>query len=266
MMEVYGMPSIRGFFPLLVVVLWALVADPAAAQRPTPVEVRGRVIDDRTEEPIASAQVAVVAPWGQRLGTRVTDEQGRFSFAVRGAPHVRLEAARIGYQETSTPRLRFDGRTFLEVEIRLDVEAVLLAPLEVVAWSVRRSPVFSGFDDRVKRGYGSYFTRADIERRRPGMVTDLLTQLPGVHLRSSGSGQARIIEMAQIARMGACPVQIFMDGRLMNRSGEIPLDELVSPAEVEGLEVYRGLATVPADFYNEWARCGVVAVWTRRGG
>jgi hypothetical protein len=261
------MTSTRAFLLILAVATTAwLRSEPAPAQQAAPVEVRGIVIDDRTEEPIPGTSVTLLASWGQRLGMRMTDDQGRFSFEVRRAPGVRIEAQRIGYREATTPRLLFDGRTFLEVEIRLDVEAVLLAPLEVVAWSVRRSPVFSEFDYRVRAGYGSYFTRADIERTKPGMVTDLLASLPGVRLRSSGTGHARVVEMSQITRMGACPVQVFMDGRLMNRSGDIPIDELVTPADVEGLEVYRGLATVPPEFYNDWARCGVVAIWTRRGG
>jgi hypothetical protein len=262
-----GMARMRLSLSLMAMMLaGALGAAPAPAQQATPVELRGLVLDHQTEEPIAGARVSVVASWGQRLGSRVTDDQGRFSLEVSRAPAVRLEAGRIGYRPAVTPYLHFDGRTFFEIEIRLDVEAVPLAPLEVVAWSVRRSPVLSGFDDRVTSGYGSYFTRADIERARPVMVSDLLGRVPGIRLRSSGTGQSRIVEMAQVTRMGACPVQVFMDGRLMNRSGEIAIDELATPADLEGLEVYRGLATVPPEFYNEWARCGVVAIWTRRGG
>jgi hypothetical protein len=261
------MPWKRGLFlSLAFLVAPGLGLDSAEAQRFTVVQVQGRVLDDRTEEPIVGARVAVFAPWGQRLGARDTDADGRFSFQVRHAHAVRLEAERMGYRAAETPYLRFEGRTWMEVEIRLDVDAVLLAPLEVVVASVRRSPMFSEFDYRVRNGFGSYFTRADIERVQPVLVTDLVASLPGVRLRGSGFGQARIVEMAQVARMGACPVQVFMDGRLMNRRGEAAIDELVTPSDVEGVEVYRGLSTLPPEFYNEWSRCGVVAIWTRRGG
>jgi hypothetical protein len=68
-----------------------------------------------------------------------------------------------------------------------------------------------------------------------------------------------------------CATQIFVDGFLVNRGGpggvnDIRLDDVVSPGSVEGIEIYRGLSTVPAEFLNADAACGVIAVWTRRGG
>jgi outer membrane receptor for ferrienterochelin and colicin len=69
--------------------------------------------------------------------------------------------------------------------------------------------------------------------------------------------------------------QIFVDGFLVNRrmvgvNGNRPsdfrIDDVVSPASVEGIEVYRGLSTVPPEFLNPDAVCGVIAIWTRRGG
>lgn len=67
---------------------------------------------------------------------------------------------------------------------------------------------------------------------------------------------------------GPCPVQIFLDGRLITRGAvmEVPVDDLVTPEAVEGIEVYRGLSTVPPEFLTPNSRCGVVAIWTRRGG
>lgn len=264
-----------------VVALCALpVAAPGrdlAAQRPAPVELHGRVIDDATLEPIAGAQVILLDPFGDQLDRRITDEHGQFLFQIRRATAVRLRSDRIGYQATTTPVLYFDGRLFYSVELRLDVEAVLLAPLEVVARSqVARSPVLASFDHRLRSGLGSYITRAEIEQIRPVHVTDLLIRLPGVRLKSAGRGTGRYVEMTRaegyraIVAGDGCPVQVFVDGRLMNARAagvwEVGIDELVTPNDVEGIEVYRGLSSVPAEFLNDYARCGVVAVWTRRGG
>ena len=73
-----------------------------------------------------------------------------------------------------------------------------------------------------------------------------------------------------------CATQIFVDGFLVNRRmvqpngtqgpEDIRIDDVVSPASVEGIEVYRGLSTVPAEFLNPDAACGVIAIWTKRGG
>jgi hypothetical protein len=67
---------------------------------------------------------------------------------------------------------------------------------------------------------------------------------------------------------GPCPVQIWVDGMLTTRAaGEnVPLDDLASPGILEGIEIYRGLATIPPEFVSPGARCGVIAIWTRRGG
>jgi hypothetical protein len=113
---------------------------------------------------------------------------------VRRTPGVRIFANRIGYQEVTTPFLHFDGRGYFHVEVRLAADAVLLAPLEVLARSeVRRSPVLANFDHRVNRGFGTYFTRDDIERIQPGLVTDLLSRVPGVHLEGGRSGLRRTV-------------------------------------------------------------------------
>jgi hypothetical protein len=33
---------------------------------------------------------------------------------------------------------------------------------------------------------------------------------------------------------------------------------------VEAIEVFKGLGSVPPEFLNVYARCGVIAIWTRR--
>jgi hypothetical protein len=46
--------------------------------------------------------------------------------------------------------------------------------------------------------------------------------------------------------------------------GDIQVDDLVSPLDVEAVEVFRGLSSVPPEFLTPEARCGVIAIWTRR--
>jgi len=270
-----------GLTTLLVLVVGGPGTDELTAQQPPPVNIQGRVVDDATMDPVPEATVILLDSYGSRLARRVTDQDGVFSFEVHNRAAARLRVGRIGYREATTPLLQFDGRRFFSVEVRLDVEAVLLAPLEVVARSAPvRSAVFGGFDMRARQGMGSFFTREDIEQIRPTQVTDLLARLPGVQLEGAGRGNRRVVVMGRSTigpGGGACPVQIFLDGRLMSpRSGpeihagrfdqNIYIDELVNPAAVEGIEVYRGQATMPAEFMNQYSRCGVVAIWTRRGG
>jgi hypothetical protein len=261
--------SLTALLPLLL--LGALAQAGAAQER---VRIEGRVIEEDSEDPIPSVNIVVRASNDRFLAAIQSDDEGRFAVDIRRANAVWLFASRIGYANNRTPLLYFDGHDYFDVEIRLDPAAVLLAPLEVVARrSEPRSPVLVDFDRRVRSGQGYYITRRDIQRANPTHVTDMLARIPGVHLVPSGSGTRRTISMARTAGR-SCPVQIFIDGMLANRrlvpfasgAGEFTVDDLASPSSVEGIEVYRGLSSVPAEFLTPDAECGVVAIWTRRGG
>lgn len=243
----------------------------AMAQVRGEVRIGGTVIDDESAAPIPGVRLELLNRRGSVLARSITGDDGSFRFVVPQHGAYRFRADRIGYQVTTTPALWTEDHDTVRVEIRLDPDAVLLAPLEVTAWSrrVRPSPVTEGFRDRLGSGIGHFFTREDIERRRPALVTDLLASVPGVHLQSSGRGMQRQVLMTR--RGEHCPAQIFVDGFLLNGSSratadaDFTLDDAVSPAVVEGIEVYQGLSTIPAQFLNPDARCGAVVVWTRRG-
>ncbi|MFW5947436.1 MAG: carboxypeptidase regulatory-like domain-containing protein [Gemmatimonadota bacterium] len=257
---------------LIPILALASFVDPVGAQER--VRIEGRVVEQETGEAIPSVDVVVRAPNDRFLASAHSNDEGRFTIDVRRADAVWLYAARIGYADNRTPLLRFEDHTFFEVEIRLDRDAVLLAPLEVVARrSERRSPVLVDFDRRVRSGMGIYITRHDIERRKPTFVTDMLATVPGVEIVPVGSGTRRKIQMTRTAGRN-CPVQIFVDGLLVTKrlipwesnTGGFTVDDLASPNSVEGIEIYRGLSSVPAQFLTPEADCGVVAIWTRRGG
>jgi len=251
---------------LVLIALLLLTALPASGQQ---VRVAGRVVDEESEQPLPTATVIARRADGTFLRSLVTDSLGRFEFIVTRTSAVRLFAQRIGYRSAGTPVLHFDGHRFLQVEVRLHAEAVLLAPLEVIVWlDVDRSPLLDDFRFRSAHGTGLYITRRDIEARRPMYVTDMLRSVPGVQLVGGGAGTRPRIELGRGAGQG-CATQIFVDGMLMTRgaaAADIRLDDVVSPGSVEGIEIYRGLSTIPPEFLNAESQCGVVAVWTRRGG
>ena len=160
---------------------------------------------------------------------------------------------------------------FFQVEVRLDPDAILLAPLEVIAWSERpMNGLHEGFKRRVRNGFGTFITRDQVERRNPVLVTDLLRDVPGLQVSASASGLRPAVRIGRSAGYN-CATQIFVDGFLMNRRmgfqpDDFRIDDAVSPQSIEGIEIYRGLSTVPAEFLNPDADCGVIAIWTRRGG
>ncbi len=258
--------SMRILTLLLLLLPWA---EPALGQ----VRIVGRVIDDVTETPIPQAEISLLAPDGSVLSRTLSSETGTFEFEVRRVRGVRITARQLSYADNTTPLLYFDGRRFFQVEVRLDPEAILLAPLEVIAWSGELDDaLLGGFRQRLEAGLGIFITREAVEARNPTMVTDLLREVPGVRVTGGGPGAEATIRMAR-AGMSNCATQIFVDGFLVNRrSGarsapmDFRIDDVVSPGSVEGIEVYRGLSSVPAEFLNPDAECGVIAIWTRRGG
>lgn len=248
-----------------------LLAAPAQSQ----IRLDGIVRDDETQQPIAGARVEVFDFTWRKLGNRVTDAQGGFTYPLRRPGTYRLRVTRVGYAVVTTPDLVTGANSYLNVEVRLKSDAVLLAPIAVVArTSANPSPVLDNFHARMRTGMGTFFTREDILRLRPNQMSDLVTRVPGLFISTSGRGTARQIFSGRSAGVApGCPAQIYVDGRLMNPrivDGDevigMTLDEAVNPADVEGIEIYHGLSTVPAEFLSPDARCAVIAVWTRRGG
>jgi hypothetical protein len=241
------------------------------------VRLHGRVIDDASSEAVAGASVVMQDARGRAVARQLTDELGQFSFTAQGAGPVRLVAERIGFRRTVTPPLSLEGYTLFRVEVRVAAEAVVLAPLEVVSRSrTDRGPTLAGFDERRTMGTGWFVTREEIESQRPSRVTDLLATAPGVAMQSGGVGGRRTVYMS---RSGHCPAQIFVDGFHVNRptrqavggrrgastTEAFPIDDLVQPGSIEGIEVYQGLSRIPPEFRTLDVACGVVAIWTRRG-
>src|SRR5439155_1300721 len=70
------------------------------------------------------------------------------------------------------------GKT-LKLSVLLDVNAVELAPIVVEAKSIRAERSLAGFYDRRKWGFGRFYTRQDLERRR-GLPLESLLRESGV--------------------------------------------------------------------------------------
>jgi len=108
---------------------------------------------------------------------------------------------------------------------------------------------------RRERGLGRFFTRTEIERRHPLYVSDMLRMVPGLWVIKEGM-TTRVVSTRGAGR---CAPTIWVDGlRLMDPD----LDAWVHPADVEAIEVYRGLGETPAEFSGMNA-CGAIVVWTR---
>ncbi|MFQ5689838.1 MAG: carboxypeptidase regulatory-like domain-containing protein [Gemmatimonadota bacterium] len=229
----------------LLLVLFCFV--PATAQAAPAASISGRVVAAADGEPIAGARVFLAGTDREAI----TTADGRFR--LQGLPPG-LQSVQVSYLGSKSDPERIaleDGEVSL-VQISLDIR---LDPLRAVVKRTAPGGKLRGFYERMEREQGYFITREDILTRDPSRVTDLLRRIPGMHVGRDGIAPRRV---GFSRPEGGCPIQYYLDGA---RAPGLQLDDL-SPRDLEGIEIYPGLARVPMRFRYQ-ARCGVIVVWTR---
>lgn len=232
-------------------------ARPAAtqAQNGTEAGIRfsGIVTELGTEAAVAGAHVALSLARGPGGVALTTDEGGHFSYApVEGGTYA-YEIRRPGYRPFRDS-IALEAHHEYRLRIELVPDSVERDPVvEVEPWRI--SSRIGDFRRRSQAGWGTYFTREDIERIQPTLVTDLLRRVPGVRIAPILAGVANDFTMR-----GGCRPALFVDDLLMTGMLASDLDRQFSPVEVEGIEVYVG-NQAPGKLNR--SPCGAVAVWSR---
>jgi hypothetical protein len=227
-------------------------AEPAADLEPR-VRVEGTVVEHDTRTPIVGATVSLGSgPDGTRgRGTRVTDEAGRFGFRDVPAGTYRLSASGQRYRPMSDT-LHVSGEDDVELVLPLSTQALHLDPIVVA--KERPSIAMRGYEARRRSGRGFVVTREEIRERRPRYLSEMLHRVPGgTVIPASSYGYTLLLR-------GQCRPGLWIDGVPLGRSTNI--DQLVSPNDVEAVEVFHGFE-LPVEFGVD--SCGGVLVWTRMG-
>lgn len=68
--------------------------------------------------------------------------------------------------------------------------------------------------------------------------------------------------MARGFRLSTCVPRVYVDGMRMVVDGYFPLDGVVVPEWIEGMEVYTSELRAPQQ-YAAGTGCGVILIWTR---
>ncbi|MDF1505815.1 hypothetical protein PYV61_22880, partial [Roseisolibacter sp. H3M3-2] len=137
-----------------------------------------------------------------------------------------------------------------------------LDPVRVTARGATAS-MLAGFERRRRSQLGSYVTREQIDRRRAIGTAELFGLIPGVFV--SLRGHVTMARGGVGPLLGDCLPDFYVDGAKIF-VGDAPIDEVLLPQEVQGIEVYRGVGQTPPEFSSAKGGCGVVLLWTRRGG
>lgn len=243
----------------------------------------GHVRDARTAEPVATAAVSITG----RREVAASDQQGRFALSGIPVGRHQLSVQHLGFAALTYPVTVTRGLT-TEVEIGLTPDPVELEPLVATATRPRRLEVQGFYERRYwgeLTGNGTFFTAEDIERRAPLRITHMVADAPGVRLANCDLQGHSCRLYSTRASTGfsdeGCQLNVYLDGNLVVRGSEErwsraagdgpfrdrtppePLNNLVLPGEIAGLEVYVGAAGLPAEFSGSDSRCGAVVIWTK---
>ncbi len=200
-------------------------AAPASAQI-----IHGTVTDAGTGTPVGGAGVSVlVGSSTQAMYTVLSDDTGGFDLVVPAGKVVRVRTERLGYDAASSMALTLKPGEVIDIAVRMGPGAIVLREVEVVA----RRPVdwrLQPFLERAalnrQAGVGHVWTRADLQREHAPFVSHVVRMIPA-RLEALCRGTALYIDNLPVS--------------------EESLDLVISPEDLEGLEVYR-TGEMPADW------------------
>ncbi len=230
-----------------------LAAALAALAHPSPLSgqsVRGRVLDQATNAPVAGVAVTLLDSVGTAFIQQTTREDGAFALAAPAPGRYRIRFQVPGYQLLVTSL--FDLARGQELDYPLTLDPIPPAVLDTLL--VEGHPIpwnLEGFYQRKRRGFGNFATREDWAKWAVIGVEDVVRHLnPFVRTSNSGRG---------VQLYGNCPTAVFLDNLPVPPEFDLSTLFLESLAAVE---VYRA-PYVPVEFDRPFGVCAAIAIWSR---
>lgn len=233
--------------------------------------LRGRILTDSTERPIAGVVVEI-----SDLKIRATsDSLGNFTLpGIKPGAYI-VSARKIGFGALAT-RVRFATRDALEADFLMTPNVQSLPDVNVETKAPVRALLQEFEERRTAGGGGRFLTQADIDKRAYSTTADILrTSVPGAELRRSGREVYVVGGRMQVPggaftnggnAPGDCPAAIVLDGIFVFQGnlGERQFDiNSLPPGIIAGLEYYASAASMPAKYNGTRGTCGLMLIWTR---
>jgi hypothetical protein len=214
--------------------------------------VRG-LVRDSVGKPLVGARVSVPG-----TGTEGTSTGGGlFTFDSLPGGSWMVEARAVGFEPTRVAVDFLDGAE-TAAEIRLEGLAPRLDTVKVQADRWTRE--MAAFEARKKQGGGYFMDDAMLEKRNALFVSDLMRGTPGITVIPGGGGGRDRVLMRGTAGPGTCAPAIYVNG-MFTPVPDGQLDNLVSSAEIRGVEVYSRTGSTPPEFQSRNG-CGSIVIWT----
>jgi hypothetical protein len=254
--------------------LGAVALEPGA--EPTATFV-GRVTDGPNGPGLAGASVELN---GQVVAE--SDSTGAFTVAgsavVWGANELVVRHRAFSDRSVTDRVWVSNANETFDFVVAMGVDPIALPGVDVAVQS--RVLAAAGFYERREEHRSAVFlTREQIAERNPTRIVDLFrgvlgpgfsrsmrSTTGGVDPSTGASTPARSFGNAEEGR--PCVAVFYLnDLRMgdMDMSAGGQLDQLIHPDEVEGIEIYETISSVPARYSETGSVCGVVLIWTRQG-
>ena len=225
----------------------------AAVQRRTGA-ITGRLVDRQSHSPVSGARLALL---GTPVGF-VSDSEGRFAKDSLRPGDYLLQVRALGYAVAAWP-LQLGAGEVLHQDFELEPLPVQLDPV-----LVERQPRFAEqrrreFEQRRSGGRGYFITEEQIRQASAHILSDLLRNVPGVHIQCRGAAAGCVVRMARAPR--DCRPDYFVDAfpATYSTSLDMPTTGII------GVEIYRTLSETPLEFVRGNGQCGTIVIWTRSG-
>lgn len=215
------------------------------------------LVTDSSGKALAGVEITVV-------GTELhgfTDDSGQIYMSGVPARKVTLHMRHVGFKETDvdlflTPGVRTNTHTVLRAAavVATTLAKVVVREKELVPARYAGTSRFDDFYRRMRDGNGTFLPREFMDARAADRPEDILRSVPGIRIRYRGA--TPYIDFVRCEQ-----VEVYING-FRSHDGFRSFLEL-NPREIEAMEVYRGVATVPPEFSPQPNDCAAVVVWTR---
>jgi hypothetical protein len=230
--------------------------------------IKGVVLDDNTGDPVDGVSVLLLDAGANLAAGVLSNQEGRFFLQAPQTGRYRIRLERIGYQTTTSSEVDLLPPDTVPVELRLAVEAIVLAPLTITS---ERPPLVMdtrlaswGYYDRKalfeERGTGlaHFLELEDIRRKNPMRVTDVFRDLAGVRVVGTGGRRVRV------RGLSGCSPTFYLDGVELRLAGQESVDDYVIPSHLSAVEVY-ARPPYPAQYAPRargLSQCSSIVLWT----
>lgn len=225
--------------------------------------ITGVLLSYGTNEPIDLGYIAMLTEAGEGIASTITDANGRFRVTSPKPGSFLLQGSALGYRESVAGVFDIGASGSMQIEFRLEPEALTLQGLVVQAERVTEQPVLVnvGFYERVQRGLGKFITPGDIEKSPAITTAELFFGIPGVQVAPTTTGD----QIVMTGTRGLCPPTTYVDGVPIVGA---TIESIMPRTSVYAIEVYRRGTEIPIEFSavrsGPTGSCGVIVMWSRK--